>query len=108
MFSTIDEVQKLGRGQMEGALESFAAVTRGMHAIAAEAADHSKSSLEAGTAAFERLLEARTLTSAAEIQRDYAKASFDGLVAYGRKVSELVADTAMQALKPYERAFRAE
>jgi hypothetical protein len=105
MFPTFDEVQKLGRDQVEGALKSFGAVAKGMQAIAAEAVDHSKSSFEAGAAAVERLLGARTFESAVEIQRDYAKASYEGFLAYGRRVGKLASETAAEAVKPYEAAF---
>jgi hypothetical protein len=105
MFSKIDDVQKLGRDQMDGALKSFGALSKGIQAIALEAADHSKSSFEASAAAFERLLGARTFGGAVEVQSEYAKSSYEGLLAYGRKVGDLVAETARETLKPYEFAF---
>ena len=105
MFSTIDDVQKLGREQIDGTLKSFGALTKGMQAIALEAADQSKSSFEAGTAAFERLLGTRTLGAAAEIQSEYAKASYESFLAYSRKIGDLLAETTKESLKPYEHAF---
>ena len=105
MFSKIDDVQKLGRDQMDGALKSFGALSKGMQAIALEAADHSKSSFEASTAAFERLIGARTLGGAVEVQSEFAKASYEGFLAYGRKVGDLFTETAKETLKPYEAAF---
>jgi hypothetical protein len=105
MFSNVEEMQKLGRDQMDGALKSIGAVSKGMQAIALEVADHSKSSFEAGTAAFERLLGVRTFGGAVEVQSEYAKASYESFLACSRKISDLVAETTRETLKPYERAF---
>jgi len=105
MFSTIDDVQKLGRSQMDGALRSFGALSKGMQAIALEAADHSKSSFEAGAAAFEQLLGVKSFGSAVEVQSEFAKASYENFLAYSRKISDLVTETTKESLKPYEKAF---
>jgi phasin family protein len=105
MFSKFDDVQKLGRDHMDGALKSFGAMSRGIQSIALETADHSKSSFEASTAAFEQLLGARTFGGIVEVQNEYAKASYESFLAYGRKLGDLVAETTRESLKPYEQAF---
>jgi len=46
------------------------------------------------------LLAAKTLREAADLQNDWAKASFDKLVAEGTKVSELSVKVANEAFQP--------
>ena len=53
-----------------------------------------------GTAALEKLLGAKSLEAAIQIQSDYAKQSYEGFVAQSSKVSDLFAKFASEAMKP--------
>ena len=55
----------------------------------------------------EKLLGARTLESAVQIQSDFTKQSYEGFVAQASKVSELYAKVAADALKPVTSAYAA-
>jgi len=102
MLANFDEVQKLGKDNMEAALRSFGAASKGMQAIAAEVTNYSKKSFEDGTAAVERLMGAKTLEKAIEVQSDYVKTAYEGLVAQATKIGELYADLAKESYKPFE------
>jgi len=102
---TTEEMQKLSKESMDMALTSLGAWTKNAQAIAAEFVDYSKKSVEDSTAAWEKLLGAKSLETAMEVQSEYLKSSYQDFVAEATKLSELYADMAKQAYKPFEGAL---
>jgi phasin family protein len=102
---TTEEMQKMGKDSMESMMSSLGAWTKNAQAIAAEITDYSKKSVEDSAAAWERLLGAKTLEKAVEIQSDYLKSSYEDFVAEATKLGELYADFAKDAYKPFEGAL---
>ncbi|MEM0900281.1 MAG: phasin family protein [Pseudomonadota bacterium] len=101
-MNTFDEMNKTGKEVMDGSLKSYAALTKGMQTIATEATDFSKKAYEDGAAAFEKLASAKSLEKAMEVQTDYAKSSYEALVAQSTKMGELYTKVAKDAYKPFE------
>ena len=81
MMKSFEDVQKYGKESMDATMKSVGATTKSVQAIAAEVTDYSKKSFEESTAAFEKLLGAKTLEKAIELQSEYAKAAYEGFVA---------------------------
>jgi len=102
MVKNMDEVQQFGKENMDAALKSFGAWSKSMQAIAIEVADYSKRSFEQGTAAAEKLIGAKSLDKAFEVQSDYMKNSYEGFVAQASRLGELYADLAKEAYRPFE------
>jgi hypothetical protein len=102
MLKNFDELQKMSKDNMDIAMKSFGAVSKGMQAIAVEVADYSKKSFEEGSAATEKLLGAKSLEKAIEIQTDYAKSAYEGFVAGATRIGELYADLTKETYKPFE------
>jgi hypothetical protein len=102
MLKNMDEMQKLGKDNVEAAMKALGATSKGFQAIAAEVTNYSKKSFEDGSAAVERLLGAKSLEKAIEIQSEYVKTAYEGFVAQATKMGELYADLAKEAYKPYE------
>ena len=102
MVQQFDQFQKFGQENVDAALKSFGAVSKGAQAIATEAADFARRSFEQGTATFEKLVGAKSLDKAIEIHTDYLKTSYEGFVAQSTKISELYANVAKEAFKPLE------
>ena len=100
-----DEFQKFGSEGMDVVLKQFGAVSKGAQAIATEVADYSKEAFETTAAATEKLFGAKTLEKAIEVQSDFVKSSYEGFVARSGKFSELYADLAKEAYKPFEGYF---
>jgi hypothetical protein len=98
----LDDVQKLGKDNMDATLKSFGAVSKSVQAIAVEMADYSKKSFEHSTAAIEKLFTAKTIEKAIEVQSDFVRSSYEGFVAEATKLSELYADLAKESYKPFE------
>ena len=97
-----EDMQKFGKEGMEMAMSSFGAWSKSAQAIATEIADYSKKSVEESTAAWERLLGAKTPEKAMEVQTAYLRSSYEELVAETAKIGELYADLAREAYKPFE------
>lgn len=102
MINGYEDVQKLGKDNVDVALRSADAVSKGLQEIAAEAADFTKKSFEAGTLAFEKLLAVDSFDKAAEVQSEYARSSYDGYIGQVTKFGEIFADMTKDAYKPYE------
>ena len=97
-----DQIQKLGKDNADAALKSFGVVSKGAQAIAVESADFAKKSFEQGTATIEKLIGAKTVEKAIEIQTDYVRSAYEGMVAQSTKIGELYASLAKDLFKPYE------
>jgi hypothetical protein len=102
MIEKFEEFQKLNKDNADLALKSLTAFQKGAQAIAVEVADYSKKSFEEGTAAFEKLLGAKSLDKAIEVQTAYFKTAYEAFVAEASKLGELYTDVAKDAYKPFE------
>jgi hypothetical protein len=102
MVKNIDELQQFGKSNMDATVKSFGSLSHGLQAIAAEMADYSKRVFEQGTAATEKLIGAKSLEKAFEVQSDYVKTAYEGFVAEATKLRELYTDLAKEAYKPFE------
>ena len=102
MMKNLDDMQKIGKDNMDATLKSFGAVSKSVQAIAVEVADYSKKAFEDGTAALEKLFGVKSLDKAIEVQTEYAKTAYEGFVAKASKIGELYADLAKETYKPFE------
>ncbi|WP_342363388.1 phasin family protein [Terrarubrum flagellatum] len=107
MFTQMEDFQKAGKEAFENASKTFGSFSKTAQAIAAETADYSKKSLEGASAVTEKVLGAKSLDKAFEIQTDYAKSAYEGFVAYAAKLGDLYQAAARDAVKPFEAAFAA-
>jgi phasin family protein len=96
MPKNVDEIQK---ETMDAAMKSFGEC---FQAIAGEFANYSKRSLEDHTAATQKLMGAKSLEKALEVQSEYVKTACEGFVGHATKISELYADLAKELYKPIE------
>ena len=104
MFKSMEEFQTFGKDQLEVATEAASKVTKGVQAITTEASDFSKKSFETSSALVEKLLGAKTLETAIQIQTDYAKSSYETFLAQMTKFGEMYTTLAKDAFKPVEMA----
>jgi hypothetical protein len=105
MDMTTEDFNKFGKEGFDRALNSFGVWTKNAQAVAAEVADFSKKSFEGSAAAFEKLVGAKSLEKAVEVQQEYLKSSYEDFVAEATKLGELYADLAKEAYKPFEGIF---
>jgi hypothetical protein len=101
-----DEFQKAGQSNMDAAMKMFGEWNKGWQAIAAEMTDYTKRSFEESTATFEKLLTAKSLEQAIEIQSGFAKRAYDGYMHQVSKIGGMYAELAKEAYKPVERVMQ--
>ena len=106
MISNFQDFQKFGQVNVDTAMKAMGDWNKGWQAIAAEMTDYSKRTFEDGTATFEKLVSAKSVEQAVEIQSAYAKKAYDTLVAEATKLSELYVNLARDAYKPVEQVVK--
>jgi len=97
---TFEDFQKFNKQQIEAFTASTAVLSKGIQEIASESTEYSKKTFSSASAVFEKLLGAKTIESAIQIQTDFAKSSYEGFVAQATKMGDLVAKVATEAFKP--------
>lgn len=105
MINGFQDFQKLNQTNMDLAMKMFGEWNKGWQAIAAEMNDYSKRSFEQGTATFERLLSAKSLDQAFEIQSTYAKRAYDDYMQQMTKIGGMYAEMTKDAYKPLEKVM---
>lgn len=101
MINNMD-VQKLGQENLDRAMRLIGDWNKNWQAIAAEMADYSKRSFEHGTKTFEKLLAAKSMEQAIEIQTNYAKRAYDEYMQQMTKLGGMYANLAKEAYKPLD------
>ena len=102
MIKNMEDVQKMGKDNMDATMKSLGMLSKASQAIAAEVADYSKKSFEDGSKVMEKLMGVKSLEKAIEIQTDYAKTAYEGFVAQATKMGELYSELAKETYKPFE------
>ncbi|WP_075214724.1 phasin family protein [Mongoliimonas terrestris] len=102
MTNGYEDVQKLIKDNMENAIKSAGVVSKGFQAIAVEATDYSKKSVEDFSKHGEKLMGAKSLDAVMEIQSEFLKKSYEEAVGQATKMTELYMDLAKEMVKPYE------
>ncbi len=102
MFQSVENLQQISRSQLEAAAQAAAAFSRGLQQIAAEASELSKKSFEEGSAVFGQLVTSKSFDGALQVQSDFAKSSYDGMVAGATRMGELMASLAKDTYRPFE------
>jgi hypothetical protein len=102
MVKNFEDLQQVGKENVDVAMKSAESLSKGAQAIAIEVADYSKKSFEDGSAMLEKLFGVKSLEKAIELQAQFAKTSYEGFVAKATKIGELYADLAKQSYKPFE------
>jgi hypothetical protein len=99
-----EDFQKLSKDNYDAVLRSYGEVNKGLQVITARLTEYSKQAFEDATRTFEKLVGAKSLEQAFEIQAEYAKKAYDNWVAEASKISEMYASVARNAYEPVEKA----
>jgi hypothetical protein len=102
MVKSLEDMQKFGKANVEAALLAFDVYANNVQSIAQEIADYSKKSFDDGTKTVEKLIGAKSLDSAIEIQNAYVKSAYEGFVSQSAKLGSLYVDLARETYKPFE------
>jgi hypothetical protein len=106
MIKNFEDFQKVGQQNVDAAMKVLGQWSKGWQTIAAEMTDYTKRSFEESTATVEKLLSAKSIEQAVEIQTGYAKRAYDDYMHQVSKIGGLYADLAKEAYKPVEKALQ--
>ena len=97
------ELQKFSQQGLDTYVKGIGEWSKGWQTLAAEMTDYTKRSFEDGTAAFEKMLSAKSIEQAVEIQSSYARRAYDDYMAQMTKIGSLYAGIAKDAYRPFEK-----
>ena len=106
MIKPFDDFQKMNQGGIESAVKVMGEWNKGWQAIAAEITDYSKRSFEDGTQTMEKLMTAKSIEQAVEIQTTFAKRAYDEYMHQMQKIGGMYSEFAKDAYRPVERAMK--
>src|ERR1700750_1843566 len=101
---SFEDFQKFSKQQLDAVSAATATVAKGLQEIAAESSDYSKKSFAANSAVVEKLLGAKSVESAVQIQTEFARSAYEGFVAQASRINEIYVKLASEAFKPVEKA----
>ncbi len=94
------DLNAFSKENVEAFVESMTKAGKGVEAINTHAMEYTKTSLEDGVSAAKKLASAKSMQELIELQTDFAKSSFDSYIGEVNKMSDLVASTMKDAVKP--------
>jgi phasin family protein len=106
MNKQFEDLQKLGQGNVDTMMKLFGEWNKGWQAIAAEMTDYTKRSFEESTQTVEKLMTAKSVEQAVEIQSSFVKRSYEEYVQQMSKIGGMYAEFAKEAYRPVERAMQ--
>jgi phasin family protein len=95
-----EELADLARGNVEAVVEATRVAAEGARAIGQDAVSSSRDGFEQAADAIRSLAEAKSPTEYLQLQGDFARASFDRLVAESSKLTESMVKLAGEAFQP--------
>jgi phasin family protein len=99
-LSTLGEMNAHSKKNLEAAVASVTAATKGAEALGAQAMAYSKKAMDEHVAAAKSLTGAKSVQEAVELQTAYAKSALEAYVAEMNKASETVAASVKECFLP--------
>jgi hypothetical protein len=106
MINNLQDIQKISQTNVDTVMKIFGDWNKGWQAIAAELTDYSKRAFEDGTSTFEKLVSAKSVEQAVEIQTNFAKRAYEDYMQQITKIGGMYSSLAKDSYKPVERAFQ--
>ena len=99
-LNALTEANTLGKKNIEAAVESVTAATRGAEALSAQALAFSKKSWEDGVNAAQALASAKSVQEVIELQTAYAKTAMEAYLAEVTKATDVMTASVKDSFKP--------
>ena len=97
MFKSVEEMQAFGRGGFEAYVAAATAMTKGLQTIAAESADYSRKTFEKSSQTLEKVMTAKSIEKALELQQGFMKDAYESFLTQFTKYNELYAAAVKEA-----------
>ena len=102
-MTTVEDFQKLNQDSMHAAVCGLTEMNKGFQALGIAVVDYMRRTAVENTAALERMVAARSVEQAMEIQSEHVQAAYDAYIAEASHLGNIYADMAHDAYKPFER-----
>ena len=99
-LTALTEANSLGKKNIEAAVESVTAATRGAEALSAQALAYSKKSWEDGVTAAQALASAKSVQEVIELQTAFAKTAMEAYLAEVTKATDTLSASVKDSFKP--------
>ncbi|HRH20864.1 MAG TPA: TIGR01841 family phasin [Brevundimonas sp.] len=99
-LNALTEANTLGKKNIEAAVESVTAATRGAEALSAQALAYSKKSWEDGVNAAQALASAKSVQEVIELQTAFAKTAMEAYLAEVTKATDTLSASVKDSFKP--------
>jgi len=106
-LKTYEDLSKFSKENLDAYVAAGTTVAKGFETIGKAWVAFTQETFEASAQVAKALLSAKTLREAVDVQTDFAKTTFDKLVAEGTKVSEISVKVANEAVEPLNARFNA-
>jgi len=100
LFQGYDEFAKNGKQQIEAWSAAGTTYGKGVEAIGGECVNFAKQALDNNVQVTKAILGAKSLNEVMDLQTDYARNSFEGLLARTTKVGEMATKVAQETAAP--------
>jgi len=102
LFQGFDEMTKLQKDNVDAFVSAATVVTRAMEDMGKAYMAYAQAAVDMSLATGKAMLGAKTLHEVVDLQNEYAKTSFDSLLAETTKLSELSVKAANEAMEPIQ------
>ena len=99
-FKGYEDFAAFGKANLEAFVQANKLFTTGIETLSKEVVSLAQSSLESSTAATKAMFAAKTIKDVVELQTDFAKTSFEKLVANSTKIGEMTVKLATDSAAP--------
>ena len=99
-INALTEMNTLGKKNIEAAVESVTAATRGAEALSAQALAYSKKSWEDGVSAAQALASAKSVQEVIELQTAFAKSAMEAYLSEVTKMTDVMSASVKDSFKP--------
>ena len=100
-----EDFQKIGKDNYDALVRSYGELNKNFQIIGSSWTEFSKRSFEDATRAWEKMIRAKSLEQAIEVQTDYAKSAYENWMAEMSKIGEMYSSAARDAYKPVQKAM---
>ena len=97
---TMEKAKDINQGNVNALIATGNAAVKAAETLSTELSSYGKQTWEDNVAAVKATMNATSVQEALDLQRDFAKASFEGLVAQTGKLSEMLPQLAKDSIEP--------
>lgn len=99
-------MESLGRELSDAGLRSLIAYSNGLQSVALEFTTYVRSAFDEGSAAADRIAAAGSAEAMIKAHSDYGRCAYEALVTQATQMTGICADTARDAMQPFEMVNR--